>query len=78
MIVAAFLLASWLGCCTLAFPWSDRFGRRHWIIVGNVVQIVGTVISILSQSSGQMIAGRVVIVSPKGHLCSAYSCPDTV
>ncbi|KAK2735171.1 hypothetical protein FQN55_002261 [Onygenales sp. PD_40] len=61
MIVAAFLLASWLGCCIVASPWSDRVGRRVWIITGALVQIVGTIISAASFSSGQLIAGRVII-----------------
>jgi MFS family permease len=63
MIVAAFLLASWLGCVTVSSPWSDRLGRRTWIIMGGVVQIIGTVISASSYSPGQLIAGRVIIVS---------------
>ena len=63
MIVAAFLLASWLGCCITATPWSDRMGRRFWMLLGAVTQIVGTVICASSYSSGQLIAGRVIIVS---------------
>jgi hypothetical protein len=63
MIVAAFLLASWLGCCITASPWSDKMGRRFWILLGACTQIVGTIISVSSHSSGQLIAGRVVIVS---------------
>ncbi|EEH45061.2 uncharacterized protein PADG_01211 [Paracoccidioides brasiliensis Pb18] len=61
MIVAAFLLASWLGCCIVASPWSDRVGRRMWVISGAAIQIVGTIISTASYSSGQMIAGRTII-----------------
>jgi predicted MFS family arabinose efflux permease len=38
-------------------------GRRFWIILGAFIQIVGTVISVSSYSYGQLIAGRVVIVS---------------
>ncbi len=38
-------------------------GRRQNIIIGNVVSAVGTVISASSQSAGQMIASRVIIVS---------------
>jgi MFS family permease len=64
MIVAAFLLASWLGCCITASPWSDNMGRRFWILLGAFTQIVGSIISVSSYSSGQLIAGRVVIVSP--------------
>jgi MFS family permease len=62
MIVAAFLLASWLGCCIVALPWSEKVGRRIWIILGNAIQIVGTIICAASYSPGQMIGGRVVIV----------------
>jgi MFS family permease len=63
MIVAAFLLASWLGCVIAASPWSDKKGRRFWIVLGAAIQIVGTVICAASFSSGQLIGGRVVIVS---------------
>ncbi|KAH8819385.1 general substrate transporter [Xylogone sp. PMI_703] len=61
MIVASFLLASWLGCCFASTPWSDRLGRRTWIMLGAVVQIIGTIICVSAYSYGQMIAGRVVI-----------------
>jgi hypothetical protein len=39
-------------------------GRRFWILLGAFTQIVGSIISVSSYSSGQLIAGRVVIVSP--------------
>ncbi|PSN69120.1 sugar transporter-like protein, partial [Corynespora cassiicola Philippines] len=61
MIVASFLLASWLGCVMAASPWSDRVGRRIWIIVGAIVQVVGTVVSTAAYSAGQLIAGRIII-----------------
>ncbi|ORY12069.1 sugar transporter-like protein [Clohesyomyces aquaticus] len=61
MIVASFLLASWLGCCIAASPWSDRVGRRVWIMVGAAIQIVGTIIAACAYSTGQLIAGRVLI-----------------
>ncbi|KAL1964875.1 hypothetical protein VTN77DRAFT_6228 [Rasamsonia byssochlamydoides] len=60
-IVASFLLASWLGCCIVSSPWSDRVGRRQWIMAGALVQIIGTIISVSSYSYEQLIAGRVVI-----------------
>ena len=63
MIVAAFLLASWLGCVIAASPWSDKMGRRFWILLGAAIQVVGTVICVSSYSSGQLIGGRVIIVS---------------
>lgn len=63
MIVAAFLLASWFGCCIVSSPWSHRVGRRQWIMLGGLVQIIGTIISVSSYSYGQLTAGRVVIVS---------------
>ncbi|PGH07084.1 hypothetical protein AJ79_06362 [Helicocarpus griseus UAMH5409] len=83
MIVAAFLLASWLGCCIVASPWSDRVGRRVWVLLGAFIQIVGTVISTASYSSGQMIAGRVIIgigngiVVASGPVYSAEITPVT-
>jgi MFS family permease len=61
MITSVFLLASWLGCMIISI-FGMRLGRRTWIIAGSLVQAVGTVISASSYSSGQLIAGRVLIV----------------
>ena len=63
MIVAAFLLASWLGCVITASPWSDKLGRRFWMLLGGAIQIAGTVVCASAYSSGQMIGGRIIIVS---------------
>lgn len=38
-------------------------GRRTWILLGNVLEIIGTIISVTSYGPGQLIAGRVLIVS---------------
>jgi MFS family permease len=62
MIVAVFLLASWLGCVIAASPWSDRLGRRIWMMLGAAIQIVGTAICASAYSSGQLIGGRIIIV----------------
>ncbi|KAF2015784.1 sugar transporter-like protein [Aaosphaeria arxii CBS 175.79] len=70
MIVASFLLASWLGCCIAASPWSDRQGRRVWVMVGAALQIVGTVVSCTAYSTGQLIAGRVLIGVGNGFVVS--------
>jgi MFS family permease len=70
MIVASFLLASWLGCVIAALPYSDRIGRRVWVITGSVIQIIGTVISASSYSVGQLIAGRVLIGVGNGFVVS--------
>lgn len=72
MIVASFLLASWFGCCIAASPWSDRIGRRIWIMMGNVIQIIGTIVCVTSFSPGQMIAGRVIIVGSPIYTGTAY------
>lgn len=40
-----------------------NMGRKNWIIAGEVVQMIGTIISATSYSYGQLIAGRVLIVS---------------
>ncbi|KAF1996047.1 sugar transporter-like protein [Amniculicola lignicola CBS 123094] len=61
MIVASFLLASWLGCVMAASPWSDKVGRRMWVMAGAGVQIFGTIICASAYSPGQLIAGRVLI-----------------
>ena len=34
-----------------------------WIVVGNLSEIIGTIISVTSYGPGQLIAGRVLIVS---------------
>ncbi|KAH9862410.1 hypothetical protein J1614_011065 [Plenodomus biglobosus] len=70
MIVASFLLASWLGCVMAASPWSDRLGRRIWVMAGAAIQIIGTVISASSYSVGQLIAGRVLIGIGNGFVVS--------
>ena len=70
MIVASFLLASWLGCVIAASPWSDRLGRRIWVMAGAAVQILGTIISTSSYSTGQLIAGRVLIGVGNGFVVS--------
>lgn len=61
MITSIFLLASWLGCMIISI-FGMKLGRRQWIIYGCLVQVVGTIISATSFSSGQMIAGRTLIV----------------
>ncbi len=53
MITSSFLLASWFGCMIITF-FGIRLGRRTWILVGNVVELVGTVISASSYSYGQL------------------------
>ncbi|EOD47809.1 putative hexose carrier protein [Neofusicoccum parvum] len=60
MVTSVFLLASWLGCVIIS-TFGMRMGRRSWIIAGEVVQIIGTIISATSYSYGQLIAGRVLI-----------------
>ena len=62
MIASTFLLASWFGCIIVA-TLGMLLGRRTWIIIGNLIQILGTIISASSFSYGQLIAGRVFIVS---------------
>ncbi|MCJ1356499.1 MAG: hypothetical protein MMC33_006494 [Icmadophila ericetorum] len=48
-------------------------GRRAWIIVGNVLEIIGTLLSATSYGPGQLIAGRVVIGVGNGLITSM--CP---
>lgn len=61
MITSIFLLASWLGCMIISV-FGMKLGRRQWIIYGCLVQVVGTIISATAHSSGQLIAGRTLIV----------------
>lgn len=60
MVTSVFLLASWLGCIIISV-FGMQMGRKSWIIAGEVVQIIGTIISATSYSYGQLIAGRVLI-----------------
>lgn len=61
MITSMFILGSWLGCILMSLFGMSQ-GRRVWIIVGNILEIIGTLISVTSYGPGQLIAGRVVIV----------------
>jgi MFS family permease len=61
MTVSVFLLASWLGCIIISVA-GLLLGRKTWIILGNSIQIVGTIISASSYDYRQLIAGRVLIV----------------
>ncbi|MCJ1320768.1 hypothetical protein MMC15_006109 [Xylographa vitiligo] len=69
MIASTFLLASWFGCIIVA-TLGMLLGRRTWIIIGNLIQILGTIISASSFSYGQLIAGRVFIGIGNGFLTS--------
>ena len=53
MVTSVFLLASWLGCMIIA-SFGLKLGRRTWIIAGNVIEILGTIISATSYSYGQL------------------------
>lgn len=70
-MVASFLLASWFGCVLAATPWSDRFGRRVWVIAGAIMQVFGTIVAASAFSPGQLIAGRVLIGVGNGFVVSA-------
>lgn len=63
MISSAFVLGAWLGSSLLIFVFGFSLGRRTWLLIGNVVGITGTLIAVTSFSTGQMIAGRVLLVS---------------
>jgi hypothetical protein len=62
MIASVFLLASWLGCMIMASA-GMILGRRQNIIIGNLISVVGTIVSASSYGSGQMIASRLIVVS---------------
>ena len=53
MVTSTFLLASWLGCMIIA-SFGMKIGRRDWILLGNVVEIIGSIISASSYSYGQL------------------------
>ena len=63
MISSAFILGAWLGSFLLIFMFGLSLGRRTWLLIGNVIGIMGTLIAVTSFSTGQMIAGRVLLVS---------------
>ncbi|KAJ9633602.1 uncharacterized protein PV06_10349 [Exophiala oligosperma] len=69
MITSTFLLASWFGCMVITF-FGIHLGRKNWILLGNAVELVGTIISASSYSYGQLIAGRVFIGIGNGFLTS--------
>ena len=60
MITSVFLLGSWLGCILISIFGLSQ-GRRTWILLGNGVEIVGSIISAASYELWQLIAGRVLI-----------------
>lgn len=64
MITSVFVLASVLGALVAA-NFGMNYGRRTWILLGNFVEMIGTLISVTSYGSGQLIAGRVIVVSVK-------------
>lgn len=53
MITSTFLLASWLGCMIIS-TFGMRMGRKTWVLIGNVIEIMGTIICAASYSYGQM------------------------
>lgn len=53
MITSTFLLASWFGCMVITF-FGIHLGRKNWILLGNAVELVGTIISASSYSYGQL------------------------
>ena len=63
MISSAFILGAWLGSSLLIFSFGDSLGRRTWLLIGNAIGIIGTLIAVTSFSTGQMIAGRILLVS---------------
>lgn len=61
MITSVFVLASALGALVAA-NFGLIYGRRTWILLGNSVEMIGTLICVTSYGSGQMITGRVIVV----------------
>lgn len=53
IVTSIFLLASWLGCMIMTF-FGMSMGRRTWILVGNVIQTIGTILAATSFSYGQL------------------------
>ncbi|CAD6587944.1 MAG: hypothetical protein ASARMPRED_003285 [Alectoria sarmentosa] len=76
MISSAFILGAWLGSSLVIFVFGISLGRRTWLLIGNVVGIIGTLIAVTSFSTGQMIAGRVLLVSVAQN--TVYSAINTI
>ncbi|KAI9698035.1 MAG: hypothetical protein M1836_004388 [Candelina mexicana] len=69
MITSVFLLASWLGCIIMSLIGMIQ-GRRMWILIGNLVSVVGSVVSACSYSPGQLIVGRIIVGIGNGLITS--------
>lgn len=63
MISSVLILGSLLGTLVAA-TFGMAYGRRTWVQMGNVLEIIGALISATSYGPGQMIAGRVITVAP--------------
>ena len=72
MITSVFLLGSWLGCILMSIFGMSQ-GRRTWIMLGNGIEIVGSIVSASSYGPGQLIVGRVLLGIGNGLLTSM--CP---
>ena len=64
MITSVFILGSWLGALVAA-TLGMVYGRRTCILLGNLLEIIGSLISVTSYGPGQLIVGRVIVVSSK-------------
>ncbi|KAF2087656.1 MFS general substrate transporter [Saccharata proteae CBS 121410] len=69
MITSIFLVASWFGCIIISL-FGMRMGRRSWILLEEVIQIICTIICATSYSYGQLIAGRLFVGIGNG-LCTS-------
>jgi MFS family permease len=58
--VAIYLVGCFLGALT-CLKLGDKFGRIRTMIIGNIVNMCGSIIIVSSFSLGQLIAGRVVL-----------------
>jgi MFS family permease len=58
---------------TIAGRVSDIFGRRHVILVGQLLTIVGGAIACSAQSMNQLIAGEVILGASIGTVSVAYA-----
>lgn len=69
MITSVFLLGSWLGCILMSIFGMTQ-GRKMWLIYGNVLSVIGTIISATSYGYGQLIAGRLILGIGNGLITS--------
>ena len=61
--MATGLVTETAGLAPVLGRFGDIFGRRRFILAGNVLAVVGTLVAATGKSVNQVIAGSVLVVS---------------